>query len=64
MATPPTVPSGLPDWPAWRTFTLDCGIPEDAFARLDVLERFRRLLEEANARHNLTRLTDADDFWV
>lgn len=56
--------SGLPEWPAWRAFVLACGVPEAAFARLELLERFRRALETANARHNLTRLTDTADFWV
>ena len=58
------VPSGLPDWPAWRTFVLDCGVPEAVLARLELLERFRCDLELANTQHNLTRLTDAADFWV
>ena len=65
MITPPlAVPSGLPDWPAWRAFVLGCGVPEAVFARLNLLERFRCDLDAANAQHNLTRLTDAADFWV
>ena len=66
MTPPPTpaVPTGLPDWPVWRDFVLACGVPGEAFARLETLERFRRDVEAANARHNLTRLTDAADFWV
>ena len=64
MTPSPVVPTGLPEWPAWRAFVLACGVPEAAFARLEVMDRFRRDLEAANARHNLTRLTDAADFWV
>ncbi|MFA5205952.1 MAG: 16S rRNA (guanine(527)-N(7))-methyltransferase RsmG [Lentisphaeria bacterium] len=58
------IPAGLPDWPAWRAFALACGLPETAFPRLGVLEQFHRDLAEANAQHNLTRLTDAADFWI
>ncbi len=64
ITPPPVVPRGLPDWPAWRAFVLDCGVPEAVFVRLEILERFRCDLEAANARHNLTRLTDVADFWV
>ena len=45
-------------------FLRTCHVTPDALGRIETLTRFYRDLLEANARINLTRLTDCRQFWV
>jgi len=47
-----------------RAFLSDCGVPDGALHRLDVLERLYCDLLSANERLNLTRITDLGEFWT
>ncbi len=46
------------------TFWRECGLPDTAIQRLARLGGLHTALVEANARDNLTRITDEREFWL
>ena len=45
-------------------FLLACGLTESQLADMSAIEQLRADLVEANRKTNLTRITDADEFWL